>query len=260
MKKLIALILALVMCAAACAETVVNPITEIQSLAELNEAAGILIPHPAVMGVTDEKFSLIDAGGYLIGEYCFSIAGTDWTLRASVNTDADISGVYIDAEPAFAENTGFVVNDNAMLYRWINTSGQYVLSAAADDAEYFTSIAGEFETLTAPECDPCGYAGSYEDSWSQRATMEIIAGDEGLVIYVTWSNSADEYVMWKMTGCCDNAGVISYTDCVRSTIGTDTEVTDYENGEGFFTVEDGMLLWNGAAEESCRDCVFVRYC
>ena len=39
--------------------------------------------------------------------------------------------------------------------------------------------------------------------------------------------------------------------------GNTTSEVESEGGEGFFTpTEDGKLLWNGAEDDYCRECIF----
>ena len=105
-------------------------------------------------------------------------------------------------------------------------------------------------------------SGNYQDSTSQRATAKVFDNGETLDIIVRWSSSATETTMWDMV--CNNEGdKLTYTNCKKSNVtydenGESTEEVEYENGEGFFTLEDGKLLWNGASEENCAACVFEK--
>ena len=104
-------------------------------------------------------------------------------------------------------------------------------------------------------------AGNYFDATSGRATLEATAQEDGLLINVNWANSAFECVEWTMLAKFGENDVLAYENCTRKLIGSDekgneSEKVEYENGKGFFTISDGNLLWNGAEEENCRECIF----
>lgn len=155
MKKIIAilLVLAMVICFGACNKNekpvdtgMPNPMTEVASLDELNAAAGCNLVKPGVMGVSDEKFFTINCGDYTIGEYQFTVAGVNYTLRAAATTE-DISGVYVGEGTAFPEvkeGVDIVETEEVKLARWFNLNGQHVLSAKGDiDSETFAGVADE---------------------------------------------------------------------------------------------------------------------
>lgn len=113
--------------------------------------------------------------------------------------------------------------------------------------------------------DPAGVEGEYQDSTSQRATMVIyyVEPDNNYSIKVNWADSATEDNEWYMTAVDDGQGRLVYTDeeCKHVKYTSDTEYTDeiiYEGKEGYFTFEDGKFLWDGAYQESCRECLFER--
>ena len=61
--------------------------------------------------------------------------------------------------------------------------------------------------------------------------------------------------------CTKDGSKLSYTDCEKTNItydeqGNADESEEYSDGEGYFTLKDGKLLWDGAAEENCQTCVF----
>ena len=105
-----------------------------------------------------------------------------------------------------------------------------------------------------------GLTGNYYDFVSQRATAVVIEDGDEIEITVKWSSSASETTEWKMT-CETDGDKLNYTDCKKTNASYDEngnadETTEYDDGEGSFTLKDGKLLWDGAAEESCRTCVF----
>lgn len=108
-------------------------------------------------------------------------------------------------------------------------------------------------------------AGEYQDETSQRATAVLIADPETGCAHITvvWGSAANEELRWEMTAeKSDNRLVYSDCRCTQTDYdegGKDgVEKVIYEDGEGSFVIDDsGRLLWTGAADEDCKDCVFV---
>lgn len=76
-----------------------------------------------------------------------------------------------------------------------------------------------------------------------------------------WSESAFADNEWLMTAAITEDGMLSYSDCCHNRIvtaedGTVTELAADVIPTGYFEVRNGALLWTGAAEVTCRDCVF----
>lgn len=174
MKKLTALLLCFVLLFALCAcakesadikepeggnSPAINPCREYSSLDEINAIVGGNLMHPAVMGVEDKAFIVIDCGDYKIAEYQFNVAGFDYSFRCA-KENKDISGVYMGGEgTAFADgNTDEMQINCGSEYkcaRWFDGDMQYVLTL--DDAENamtqdnFESIATELMQLSTGE-------------------------------------------------------------------------------------------------------------
>lgn len=257
-----------------------NPLTEYDSLEEVNEITGGKLTHPGVMGVVDKLYQTVDCGEYTIGEYRFEVNGVEYTMRFSSNYDEDISGIYDGEGTAFEGSlpeADEIVFKSGSEYRaacWKDINGQYVLSIGdANVAEdIFKGIAEELCDLTNPAMNDselagyyAGMEGEYQDSVSQKATATVTAsGSNGAVIKVSWANSAFEATEWTMTAKLYEDGLLSYDDCtcIKTTYaddGTPSEEVEYTGGEGFFTPQDdGSLLWNGAADEQCASCVFEK--
>ncbi len=120
-------------------------------------------------------------------------------------------------------------------------------------------------------------AGEYQDEVSQRASAAVIANTESqsLNITVMWSGSATSAAQWTMNAVKEGNKLV-YSDCAYTELiysdDTDEEGTGdeevgggaeetlvYENGSGYFEIsDDGKLLWTGAADEQCQECVFVK--
>ena len=291
MKKMLALALAamMVLCLCACGEKpaeqpeaeepatngMPNPMTEYASLDEINDIVGSKLVHPGVMGVSDEKFFVIDCGDYQLADYRFAVGGADYTFRSAPVTQ-DISGYYVGEGTAFADGAHdgieYAEADGAQLARWFTIDGQYVLSAKdMADADAFALVAEELSAMTFPgmseteyETYYAGLAGQYYDSYSQRATMTVEAdGANGVKLTVDWSSSASENTEWTMTARLTEDGLLSYNDCACSNIvtaedGTETVEIVSTDGEGWFTFDGDKLCWTGAADDSCVNCVFEK--
>ena len=107
------------------------------------------------------------------------------------------------------------------------------------------------------------YVGEYQDSFSQRASMDVEDLGDSLKLKVHWSSSADESAIWTMTAKFTSPNTLSYADCEYGIIefdedGNDSYTKEYDCGEGYFTLKDGKLYWDGAADMSCIDCVFEK--
>lgn len=286
MKKLVALWLAAAMafCLCACGNApaepeeeagVKNPITEYASLSEINEVVGSKLEHPGVMGVTEETYAVIDAGDYKIAQYCFSLNGVSYTYRACPVLDNDISGAYTGEDTIFdggySEEITYADWENMLFSRWCTSDGQYVLSATGDiTPETFRAATEELCALSAPEGDDRKdvhyemLAGGYADKTSQRATMTVEALTDAVAVTVSWSSSAFETTEWQMTGTLSEDGLLRYTDGTKTTY-TFTEESEepetevaYTDGEGYFEIDGDTLLWTGAEDEACRECVFEK--
>ena len=121
-------------------------------------------------------------------------------------------------------------------------------------------------------------AGEYQDEWSQRASATVIANTEAQNVNITinWSGSATESAEWTMSAVKEGNKLV-YSDCTKRTTfvsedmdeegtgdedgmgGGAEETVEYEGGSGSFEISgDGKLLWNGASEEDCQNCVFAK--
>ena len=245
--------------------------TEYASLAELNEATLSRLVGPGVMGVSDESFIAYDCGDYLLAEYNFTVAGVKYMLR-SAPTLEDISGFYVNGEPAFSGDIADGINyaegeDGVQLARWANVDGQYVFACLSEN-DGFTGIAEEMYAVNSPSAtggvDFATLPGEYQDSVSQRASMTVEDnGDETVHMLVSWANSAFETMQWEMNASLGEDGLLYYTDGSSSLVSTAEDGTQEVkvlsvNTEGFFSIADGVLYWNGAADESCRECAFEK--
>ena len=280
MKKIVSLVIAmLLVLGCALGEMSVgmpNPYTEYETLEEINEIALMNLTHPAVMGVTDEKFYIIESGEYIIAEYDFTLNGYEYCFRACGLFD-DISGVYIDGDTAFANAEGegiqYAEGEGMKLARWLTIDGQYVL-IVNDNGEMaqdtFESICEELKDIVDPALSEAEleiyysfFEGSYYDEVSERAVMEVVAnGSESLTMIVYWADSAFETYVWTMTGKLYEDGLIGYDDLEAAIIttaedGTETVEPIEAIAEGWFVPTENGLAWEGAADEQLSTCRFV---
>lgn len=282
MKKILCVLMIMVLCLSACAETagIINPLTEYGSLAELNELFGCNLCHPAVMGVINESFWTVNCGDYLIAQYVYEVNGIPYTFRCAPTTE-DITGIYTVNGTAFPDEPAgeieFYGDPTVHAARWFDVNGQYALIAADNDSvmsdDTFMLIAMEMRdmtaiTMNADETDAYynAAAGEYQDSFSGRASASVknVDGDH-LLIVVSWADSASARMCWTMNAKLYEDGLLSYCDCRKQLVtadenGVETAETLYENGMGsfWFDEEAEILYWSGAEEESCTDCTFEK--
>lgn len=109
------------------------------------------------------------------------------------------------------------------------------------------------------------YAGSWEDTYSQRCYMEISSYD-GIYynIDINWGSSAWENTHWSLYGTYDeNANGIHYSGSrieeYYSDDGGVEETYAYSDGEGLIWIgDDGMLYWDDYVEQQGDNCAFKK--
>lgn len=109
------------------------------------------------------------------------------------------------------------------------------------------------------------FTGKWQDSKSQRATAEIDYVDGQFVINIHWANSAEEAYEWRMTGELEKPGnnLVVSSDCVKVLVAADdkgevTETVQYENGEAYFAIINGILYWYDDTESAGEQCIFEK--
>lgn len=274
MKKMFAFILAMILMTVfgtAFTENlgIINPWSEVESLEELNEKAGTYLQLPGVMGVEVKAYRLMEQGEPVIAEVIFAVNGVEYVLRGAGCVE-DISGVYLaDGKTAFEgkeyDSYAAVTTEEMKLARWLNLEGQYILYVMDEgkmDDDTFNGIVDEMRALTNRFVLPVIEEGTYYDSYSMRAYATVALTEDGRYdIEVHWADSAWEDHVWNMTASMMEDGLLVYDDCVARDVVTkeDGSFTEtYANliPDGYFAVSAGSLLWTGAADESCRECVF----
>ena len=108
------------------------------------------------------------------------------------------------------------------------------------------------------------FAGEYNDTFAGKAIMTIVDNFENAEVIVNWSNGSDEAYLWTMTAVLSDDGTkLEYdneSNCIIhfSADADEQRETVYEGESGYFEIEDGMLLWTGAFDETVRSCTFEK--
>lgn len=259
----------------AAAESIASPVTEYESLDEINEITEGKLSKPAVMGVTDESYCIVDCGDYKIAQYEFAANGAPYTFRFANGVVEDISGIYDGDDTLFAasaENSNEYKDfDGGKAGRYFTLDGQYVLSimdGGEMDMDTFQSIADELFSMTDVQDDYNYDADAFNGDWHEeiagRGMMSVTAADGYAEFTVDWANSAAETISWKFAGSVDENCVINYTDGVKiSTVydeyGNGTETVLSKENSGTVSInEDGNILWIDNESENEEGSVFVK--
>ena len=118
-------------------------------------------------------------------------------------------------------------------------------------------------TLTVNAAAPGNFpaAGSYMDSVSMRASMEITGSSSLYNVRIQWGNSAFDGVEWTFSGFFDAGGVMRFTDGAKYNVaydsaGNGTRTVVYTNASGTLTYSsDGSIAWDDGRGTTGR---FVR--
>lgn len=251
-------------------------ITEFSSLQELNNNVGAHLNAPAVDGVVDTGYRLVDRGTFTYAEYAFTFSKMECFERFCPLYDQDISTSGMAGKSVLDMQNGdmqTVRDTDRWVARWTNTDGQYVLEILDEgvmDEEAFKTNAENIRTMSMnnnPAEQQSVYdamAGEYADKTSQRATATVTAVEGCAEIVVRWSSSAKETTEWVMTVTRAEDGLLYYKDEVKKNntyddAGNLSSIIERENGEGWWSFgDDGLLRWTGAVDEDCRECVFEK--
>ena len=241
-----------------------NPVVEYESLDEVNNIAGTYLVHPGVMGVTEESFSVISG---TLAQYKFNLNGYDYTFRGSKNLDEEISGIYgADGALFDGETADYSVKgtDEYKAIRFLAGDAQYVISVddngEMDDSQ-FDSIATELRATiitTASDEEYTSLVGSYQDSYSQRATAEISLDDVNkLKIEISWADSAEKTEEWTVLATKEGNKLVYDADSIWHNITyTENFETVDDTAAGYFEITDDGICWTGSGNEATSNCVF----
>lgn len=131
---------------------------------------------------------------------------------------------------------------------------QYLFQSEVDALE--EDAVGYEEDFIYPHAELGDFFGSWQDSWSQRCSMEITREEGVPCVQISWGNSAYETYVWQMECEYDpERGLLAYVDGVCFIEG-ETRTILYENGTGLFYIQDGILYWKDDIEDAGADCRF----
>ena len=127
--------------------------------------------------------------------------------------------------------------------------------------------ATEMAPAPAPEQNPImNFIGSYSNG---RAIMTVSTkGRNGAEIRISWSGSAFETAVWKMSGTVRAIGdcvIVDYTDCFKETFTYTTDgaplvdAIEYTNGSGSVTFHFSDAIWDDFQENAAEGTVFSYY-
>ena len=110
------------------------------------------------------------------------------------------------------------------------------------------------------------YTGNYSNG---RAIMTVSAnGSDRANIRISWSGSAFETAVWKMSGTVRAVGdcvIVDYTDCFKETFTYTTDgaplvdAIEYTNGSGSVTFHFSDAIWDDFQENAAEGTVFSYY-
>lgn len=247
----------------------INPVVEYSSLAKINEKVGVNLMKPSIMGVSDERFSIISDK---VAQYVCKISGVEWTFRAAKTTEEDISGIHSEHNE-FIPGQDFGMYDNEFyLVRFFDDDTQYTISVRnpiSEDGEVileqevFNNCCMELEMIQKQHWDD-PLVGDYQDRVSQRATACVERHGNLYNISVCWAYSNNEITCWTMLDAEKDGDKLTYRgeEIAHSTFDADGNELSCDvtmaNNIGYFEIKDGILYWTGAAQEQCRTCEFEK--
>lgn len=272
MKKILSILLILLTCISltACDKEEENPVKNYSSLNEINKIAGVNIVKPATMGVTNETFMIGDNNTAV---YMFELNGNKFYVRACRDLQNDMSGIFINNKPAFdgvTDKIAYAEGQGYKVCRMILGNKQYSFGLLINDEttdEYFENAAMEYRNQMIQEVSlPVvnQIIGSYQDSTSQRANAVVTSGDDinRVNVDITWSNSAEEYEEW-ICECIVDMGMMTYSKItnIKNIVNDQGEtelLTNEEEVDGYFSIVDNKIYWDGSNNKQTSSCVFEK--
>ena len=246
-----------------------NPVVEYSSLEEINEVAGVNLMKPPVMGVSNERFSVIDGR---IAQYICDVNGLEWTFRGACITDEDISGMY-DERNVFTpnEDSGLYTNE-FYLDRFFDGDRQYTIVVKDPinedgdiliDEEMYSNCCMEIKSILKQHMDD-PFVGDYQNTTDDRMVLYVERQGDKYVMSVNLNVSDREFKCWtmldavmeddKLTYKGEEIGEYTYDEDGNETSSNVTAT----NNIGYFEIKDDKLYWTGAAQEECRSSIFEK--
>lgn len=246
-----------------------NPVVEYSSLEEINEVAGVNLMKPPVMGVSDERFSVI---GGRIAQYICDINGMEWTFRGACITDEDISGIY-DERNVFTPNEDYGLYANEFyLDRFFDGDRQYTIVVANPisedgeiliDEETYSNCCMEMKSILKQHMDD-PLVGDYQNTTDDRMVLYVERQGDKYVMSVNLNVSDREFKCWTMLDAVMEDDKLTYKgeeigEYIYDEDGNETSSNvTAANNIGYFEIKDDKLYWTGAAQEECRSSIFEK--
>lgn len=139
----------------------------------------------------------------------------------------------------------------------------FAAMAAAALSVPVAQIAAPVVTFAEEAAEEMDITGAYEDRTSERASMEITKGDDGIYnVRIFWSSSATESTRWEFSGAYDAENrTLRFSDCVKQIVTLDDDEDKYETvyteGTGTLINRYGSFFWVSNNEsDSTEDVIF----
>lgn len=279
MKKAILWLLVLMLAAGltACGkDDMPNPVKEMASLGELQQAANCAIVRPQGFELTDEAYFLLD-GDLQIAEYQFTVEGKKCSLRfADVDAKTDISGVYVGDSTLYASypewGTVNIQNDDLQSQRWFTVDGQYVFTVF-DGGEWewtrFNELELQFMDMeprnwNAPVAfaDYLALVGYYADDGMNMAAITI--KEDHVAVNVAVELEDGTRMFWDMDAVLEDGKLTYEKETVSQGVwdedGGLSTMDLPDGGAGYIEIkDDGSLGFAGAYSEQLRSFELAPY-
>ena len=240
-----------------------------ETLQEINDVANVLIVKPGVMGISDEKFYVIEGK---VAAYGFNLNGYDYFIRGTKELSFDMSGIVNGSEPLFKsldEKIQYGQTNEYKAYRFILGNIQYIFGVKDNGKIEKELFEGQSEEVFNALCYEAttqeikNALGTYYDSYSQRAVLNIsLTNINEILIDIVWSSSANETDEWLIQ-TIPQTHKVEYENIIHKKIisnedetTTETLLDDY--GSGYFEYENEILKWTGSGNENTSSCIFEK--
>lgn len=141
-----------------------------------------------------------------------------------------------------------------------NTSDVAVEEVTTDEAEVAEEVQDttdevEVDASDAQDAVDSIYVGDWHEKTAGRGSMNVTSDGDTTSFDVNWSSSASEATTWTFSGKENEAGVIYYSNGLKSSVvydedGNATTTVITEEGQGSVEVlEDGTMIWTEDGEE-----------
>lgn len=196
-----------------------------------------------------------------------SVAGADgyeceYTERAE-GTDAPYVDIRETQECRYTVGASDPIDVSIRVRAYKNEDGKRIYSQWSE--EHKCSLNQEEETGSDKYSD---YTGSWSDTYSQRAFMQIKEVSGKLYVQIEWSSSAEDNTKWTFSSTnIENRGngtmKISYQNCKEvdeyyNEDGTCTENEVSSEGTGYLYYDGKIMTWNDNNFSTSTNCTFIR--